>query len=108
MKTFLWFDNWHSDGCLIDKYGPRVIYEAASNKEANVSSIIHNGELFWSGARSNSVAAIQFRLSEVVMEGDADVPIWNSKKGIYNCTDSWEKLRTKQSLICSLVESGLV
>jgi hypothetical protein len=50
MKTFLWFDNWHPDGGLIDKYGTRVIYEAASNKEAKVSSIIHNGEWFWSGA----------------------------------------------------------
>lgn len=46
-KSFLWFDNWHLDGCLIDKYGLRVFYDAASHKEAKVSSIIQNGDWFW-------------------------------------------------------------
>lgn len=85
--------------CLIDKYGPRVIYEAASNTEAKVSSVIHNEERFWSGSRSDGVAAIQYRLFEVVIKGDADVPIWNSKKGIYNCADSWKNLQTKQPFV---------
>lgn len=97
-KTFLWFDNWHPDGCLIEKYGFRVIYDAGSHKEAKVSSIIRNGNLFWHGARSDSIVAIQSKLPEVVI-GDADMPLWNSKKGVYSCADAWEILRDKLSIV---------
>jgi hypothetical protein len=97
--TFLWYDHWHPDGCLLNKYGPQIIYEAASTKEAKVSSIMQNGEWFWAGARSDNVAAIQTSLSELIVEGGVDVPVWNSKSGIYKCVDAWESLRSKQPVV---------
>jgi hypothetical protein len=27
-RIFLWLDDWHLDGCLLDKYGHRVVYDA--------------------------------------------------------------------------------
>jgi hypothetical protein len=98
-KAFLWYDHWHPDGCLIDKYGPRVMFDAASQKEAKVSSIMKHGDWFWAGARSESVAAIQMKLFEVSIEGGPDVPFWNSKRGSYNCADVWDSLRIKQPMV---------
>jgi hypothetical protein len=45
------------------------MFDAASKKEAKVSSIMKHGDLFWAGARSESIAAIQMKLFEVSIEG---------------------------------------
>ena len=28
-RTFLWFDNWHPKGPLLDYFGERIIYDSA-------------------------------------------------------------------------------
>jgi hypothetical protein len=38
---------------------------------------------------------IQGRLPEVLI-GEADQPLWNSKKGSYSCAESWDLLREKK------------
>jgi hypothetical protein len=92
--VFLWLDNWHLDGCLLDAYGFRTVYDAGSNLEAKVSSIIRNSDWFWTGARSDNIVAIQSRLPEVSI-GGSDMPVWRSKQGIYSCSETWEVLRDK-------------
>jgi hypothetical protein len=42
-KIFLWYDVWHPEGCLFDKYGYRMIYDAGSAIGPKVSSIIKEG-----------------------------------------------------------------
>jgi hypothetical protein len=63
-RVFLWYDQWHPDGCLLDKYGYRAIniYEAGSNVGARVSSIIRDGDWFWPAAKSDSIVQMQSRL----------------------------------------------
>lgn len=39
-KIFLWYDVWHPEGCLFDRYGYRMIYDAGSAIGPKVSSII--------------------------------------------------------------------
>ncbi|XP_062147964.1 uncharacterized protein LOC133856896 [Alnus glutinosa] len=78
-RTFLWYDNWHPDGHLIEKYGYRAIYDAGSNVDARVSYIIRNGDWFWPSAHSDNIVAIQCRLSEVEIGAAANKPIWKSK-----------------------------
>jgi hypothetical protein len=80
-KVFLWFDSWHPDGCLLDVYGFRVVYDAGSNLEAKVSSIIRDGEWFWNGSRSDKLVAIQSRLPEVSIGGVLIWPFGSLRKG---------------------------
>lgn len=42
-NTFLWFDNWHPWGPLLEKFNDRLIYDSGSHSKAKVSSIISDG-----------------------------------------------------------------
>jgi hypothetical protein len=97
-RVFLWWDHWHPDGCLLEKYGYRAMYNAGSHVDARVSSIIRNGEWYWPAARSDQLVQIQSRLPEIPI-GESDQPIWNSKKGLYSCADTWEFLREKKPVV---------
>jgi hypothetical protein len=94
-NIFLWLDVWHPDGCLLDSYGPRVIYDAGSSLNAKLSTIIRNGDWFWPFARSDKIVELQSKLSEVVI-GEVDQPIWNCKQGSYVCSATWEAIRQKE------------
>jgi hypothetical protein len=39
----LWFDAWHPDGVVFEKYGHCVIYDAHSKLEARLDSVIKDG-----------------------------------------------------------------
>jgi hypothetical protein len=91
----LWLDNWHPSGILLEKYGFRVVYDAQSNKEARLSSVLVNGSWCWRPARSDALVDIQSRLPEIVFSV-SDKPIWTaSKKGSYVSSDTWETLRCR-------------
>jgi hypothetical protein len=94
-RTFLWYDNWHPDGHLIEKYGYRAIYDAGSNVNARVSYIIRNGDWFWPSAHLDNIVAIQCRLSEVEIGAAANKPIWKSKNVNYSYSDTWDLLRER-------------
>jgi len=82
-KKNLWHDSWHPEGCLFDKFGYRVIYDAGRNIRPRVSSIIRDGEWFWPNARSEHLVLIQSRLHEIPI-GGVDLPIWKSSSGKYS------------------------
>jgi hypothetical protein len=41
---YLWVEAWHLNGILVDKYGPRVVFEDRSKIDARLSSVIHEME----------------------------------------------------------------
>ncbi|XP_062162012.1 uncharacterized mitochondrial protein AtMg00310-like [Alnus glutinosa] len=88
-RIFLWLDDWQLDGCLLDKYGYRVVYDAGSSIDAKLSTIICNGEWYWPYARSDRIDDIQSKLLEVEI-GNSDFPIWRRKKGRYTCAETWD------------------
>jgi hypothetical protein len=91
----MWLDLWHPASVLIEQYGFRVVYNAQSNIEAKISSVICNGEWFWRPARSEALVEIQVKLSEVCL-GQCDNPVWTiSKKGVYVSHEIWEAHRKK-------------
>ena len=74
-----------------------MVYDAQSNIEAKLSSVICNGEWFWRPARSDSLVEIQAKLSEVCL-GQYDNPVWTiSKKGVYVSHETWKALRKKNA-----------
>jgi len=97
-NIFLWLDYWHPDGVLREIYGNRVIYDAGSQLDAKWSSVPRNRNWYWQAAVSDDLLKIQSKLSLVSM-GDVDLPTWGvSKKGVYNCANTWNVIRHKQRL----------
>jgi hypothetical protein len=97
-KIFLWLDVWHPDGCLLDNYGHRVVYDAGSSIGAKLSTIIRNGDWFWPAARPDHLVDLQSKLPEVEI-GDYDLPVWNCKKGKYACSKTWDAIRKKEARV---------
>jgi hypothetical protein len=98
-KIFLWLDVWHPDGCLLDKCGHRVVYDAGSSVNAKLSTIIRiNGDWYWPFARSDKIVELQSKLPEVDI-GEYDLPAWNCKKGKYVCSETWEAIRKKETKV---------
>jgi hypothetical protein len=97
--TFIWQDIWHPDGCLLEKYGYRIIHDAGSFVGAKLSSIIRDGEWYWPYACSERIVDVQSKLSEVEI-GTEDLPIWNCRKGSYVCSETSEHLRVKEPIVC--------
>jgi hypothetical protein len=91
-KIFLWYAVWHPEGCLFDKYGYRIIYDAGRSIGPRVSSIIRDGAWYWPSAMSDDLVQVQCRLPEVEI-GRIDSPIWKSSTGKYSCSQTWEQIR---------------
>jgi hypothetical protein len=63
-RIFLWHDHWHPAGYLLDSFGSMVVYDSGFPLESK-SSIILNGDWFWSSARSDAMVEIQSKLPEI-------------------------------------------
>ncbi|XP_062158796.1 uncharacterized protein LOC133866284 [Alnus glutinosa] len=96
-SIFLWFDNWHPAGCLFDTYGSRVMYDAGPSIGPMLSSIIRDGDWYWTSVRSEALVDIQSRLPKVIL-GEVDKAVWDSKNGEFSSSETWEKLRVAHSI----------
>ena len=85
-------------GSSYQKFGHRVIYDAASRVNAKVSSIIHNKTWNWGSARSDDLVTILSKLPLVAI-GDIDTAIWvPSKSGQFSIASAWDQIRTKKRI----------
>jgi len=97
-KVFLWLDQWHPEGYLLDRYGYRLIYDSGFPINSRLHTIIKEGNWYWPAARSDDLVAIQSQLHDVEIGVD-DMPIWDSSDGKYSCADAWRKLRTVYPIV---------
>jgi hypothetical protein len=74
-------DVWLPDGCLLDRYGRRAVYDAESSVGAKLSTIIRNGEWYWPYARSDRIVELHSKLPGVEI-GDIMISLYGlAKKG---------------------------
>ena len=98
-NIYLWFDAWHPDGMLYEKYGHRVIYDVHIKLKARLDPIIQNGQWYWLAACSDHLSNIQSRLCMIPI-GDEDKPKWNaSKTGTFSCSDTWGSIQVKEHVV---------
>jgi hypothetical protein len=84
---------------LFEVFGYRAAYDAQSNLDAKLSSVILNGEWVWRPARSDALVEIQTKLPEISF-GSHDRPFWTaSKTRAYVSSETWELLREKKAEI---------
>lgn len=69
--THIWLDWWHSAGLPYEKYDFRVIYDAHSQLDARLSTVLRRGAWLWNPARSDELVEIQGKLSDLTI-GDSD------------------------------------
>lgn len=89
--VFLWYDNWHPKGPLIQKFGHRVVYNSGSFANSKLASVIQDGH-----ARSESLVTILSQLPLIEI-GDEDTTRWvSSKTYVFSVSSAWDQIRTQR------------
>ena len=92
-NIYMWHDNWHRDGPLYQKFGHRIVYDAATPLNAKLSSVILNKAQNWSHARSDDLDNILSKLPwTAIGECDKDVRI-PSKSVTFSISSAWGQIR---------------
>ena len=88
-SIFLWHDLWRPIGVLIQRFGSRVIYDAASNPEVKVDSVLKDKRWIWRSARFDAFVIIQCQLFLVELK-DEDKALWQAtKSGKFSCATTY-------------------
>lgn len=97
-STFLRYDNWHPMGPIIQRRGERIVYAAATKRNAKVSTIIRGNEWKWPRTselieprRNSNMLPDQSRVDEVrwVLDGS----------GKFAIQSTWEHVRDRKPVV---------
>jgi hypothetical protein len=89
--VYLWWDRWDPNGVLYERYGFRMVCEAASKSNAKLEIMLKNKDWSWPQLSRQT----QSKLALVPI-GDVDTPKWIvSMNGMYPCAETWEAIRMK-------------
>jgi len=67
-----------------------------SSIDANVASVLRNGDWHWKPTQSEELVTVQSQLSDIHL-GDSDNPVWTvARKGTYVSSETWNFLRKKK------------
>lgn len=50
---------WYPSGVLIEKYGPRIVYDASNRLDSKLISVLNNRNWCWKPTRSEALVEIQ-------------------------------------------------
>ena len=91
-NTYLWNDNWHPLGPLLERFGSKVLYDAALPNNALVADIIR--DLNWNLPAANTLElnSITAAMSQVPVPNDErDTLTWCvSPDSNFNLRHTWE------------------
>lgn len=95
-KMFLWKENWHPFGPLMESYGHCIIYDARLGMNYKVKSIIEGDD--WKWPLVNIIHLIEMRsLINFQTNEDKDKIVWLSNKDdVFSINSTWNKLRRKK------------
>ncbi|GKV37600.1 hypothetical protein SLEP1_g45612 [Rubroshorea leprosula] len=76
-NTYLWHDNWHPAGPLLEVYGNSIVHDSRIPSQAKLASVISGRFWNWPPARSPQLVEIQIPLFDIhPREGENDLVIW--------------------------------
>ncbi|KAM7477845.1 hypothetical protein LguiA_026058 [Lonicera macranthoides] len=75
-STFTWLDNWHGHGSLLNKYGNRLVYDAASSLNSKLSDYILNGRWNFPHPVSTDMVQVVQNLLELHTSREEDIVEW--------------------------------
>ena len=94
--TFLWFDNWHPLGPLLDKFGSRIVYDSALSLHAKVKEIITDREWHWPRTNTLDLMEVRAEMHSIALPSDSiDTVRWiPSPNGKFSTSHTWDYLRS--------------
>ncbi|GKV27354.1 hypothetical protein SLEP1_g36534 [Rubroshorea leprosula] len=97
-NTYLWHDNWHPAGPLLEVYGNSIVHDSGIPSQAKLASVISGRFWNWPPARSPQLVEMQIPLFDIhPREGENDSVIWlTSPSGSFQTGQTWHWLRHKQ------------
>ena len=100
-SVWCWFDNWHSEGPLYQKFGYRIVYDAASNLKARMKEFIVNNDWVLPRAVSSDLVHVINQWPAYRPSADReDEVIWTlSNDGEFSVKSVWERLRRRYPLV---------
>lgn len=69
-STFLWHDNWHPLGPVMEKFGSHIVDDPGLSIQANVSDIIEEGH--WKWPEVNSGDQIELKENVIISPPSGD------------------------------------
>ena len=93
-NTFLWYDNWHTLGPLVERFGDRVMYDAALPMDSKVAKVISNNSWAWPVANSVALMAIKEKLTQLPSPSACpDRVCWDpSPNGSFSTSHTWKAI----------------
>ena len=94
---FLWHDLWHPAEVLVQRYGFRVIYDAASNPEAKVDFVLKDKTWNWRLVRFDALVTSQSQPFLVELKDEDKAHLQATKFGKFSCAVRYAEIRDKSS-----------
>ena len=95
-NTFMWLDNWHPLGPLLEKYGPRVVYDSGLDSHAKVKEVIQDSQWCWPPANSWQLMEIKNKV-DVRPNSEEDRAWWQpSPNGCFSTSTAWDSIRSRK------------
>ncbi|GKV05782.1 hypothetical protein SLEP1_g17749 [Rubroshorea leprosula] len=93
-NTYLWHDNWHPAGPLLEVYGNSIVHDSGIPSQAKLASVITGRFWNWPRARSPQLMEIQIPLFDIhPREGENDSVIWlTSPSASFQTGQTWHWL----------------
>ncbi|KAK3225421.1 hypothetical protein Dsin_005283 [Dipteronia sinensis] len=100
-STFLWFENWHSDGPLLSKWRSCVVYDSGLPIHVTVSSIVHGDSWSWPVVMSIDLFEIRSRMPSYNPNSNVDDRVrWlPSSNGTYSASTALASLRSPHPIV---------
>ncbi|GKV30772.1 hypothetical protein SLEP1_g39552 [Rubroshorea leprosula] len=89
---FLWHDNWHPSGPLIEAYGARIVSDVAKPFQGKLAVVVHGNYWNWPPAHSLQLVQIHAALFDNIcpQEGVRDAVVWlPSASGNFQTGKTW-------------------
>ncbi|GKV49366.1 hypothetical protein SLEP1_g56121 [Rubroshorea leprosula] len=99
---YLWHDNWHPSGPLVENFGARIVQDSGFSSQAKLEVVVNGNFWKWPPARSPQLLDIQIALCDKLYpkERDQDTVIWiPSASRTYTAGRTWHWIRSKQSKV---------
>ena len=96
-QAFMWFDFWHPNGPLHNRYGDNIVYDSASNLKAKVYEFTHQLEWRWPSRVTWELNEIKNATLPTISRVN-DTVIWlPSNNGKFSIAFAWDMLSTHKT-----------
>lgn len=93
-QIFLWHDQWHPKGPMLQTYGPRLLHLPGLHMNNRLSTVIHGDQWVWPAARTDEMLRCFGYCGHIQPRNTGDEVVWiPSLFNKYHTGDTWNWIR---------------